>query len=159
MIVEDPEHACVFVMRCLPHNRKIIFRYGNNMESTFHVREGDGNCEPATTATPRIVPINAIVEHGAMCSKARLSTIGVTSKTIALQDGPIQHVPTQNMEEDDPASSKFLTRYDRRRNAILKHVKLPGTVDGGGSSNNVLGFLPAWHALLVAQNVHNDLNY
>ena len=113
------------------------------MESTFYVRECDGNCESTTTATPRIVPINAIVEHVVMHSKARLSTIDVTSKTITLQDGLIQHVPTQNMEEDDRASSNLLTCYDRRRNEILKHAKLPGTVDDGGSSNNILGLLPA----------------
>ena len=89
-IAEDPEFIDLFLKRCFPYNHKIIFRYGNNMESTFHVREGEGNHElRITKATPRILSINAMIDNVVMCSKSRLSTIYFTSKTITLQDRPI----------------------------------------------------------------------
>ena len=40
-IVEYPAFVDLFLKRHLPYNRKIIVRYGNDVESTFHVRESE----------------------------------------------------------------------------------------------------------------------
>ena len=89
-IVEDLEFMDLILKRYFPYNHKIIFRYGNSMESTFHVREGEGNHESRTTAAmPRIVSIKAIIDNVVMRRNSHLSTIDFANEAIELQDRPI----------------------------------------------------------------------
>ena len=90
-IVEDPAFVGLFLNRYFINHRKVIVRYGNNMESTFHVRESEEtlmgtNESTTTTATTRIASMNAMIGNVVVRRKSDVSTTNHTSTTMSMQD-------------------------------------------------------------------------